>query len=61
MIYREATDLVMELAVEFPLYQRRALYVYQNGLFDDATLELFSESTAFQSPLSKIWLVGYAQ
>ena len=56
-----ALDLVMELAVEFPLYQRRALYVYQNGLFDDATLELFSESTAFQSPLSKIWLLSFAQ
>lgn len=56
-----ALDLVMELAVEFPLYQRRALYVYQKGIFDEATLALFAESTAFQSPLSKIWLVSYAQ
>ncbi len=56
-----ALDLVMELAVEFPLYQRRALYVYQDGLFDEATLALFGESTAFQAPLSKIWLVSYAQ
>ena len=56
-----ALDLVMELAVEFPLYQRRALYVYQRDLFDEATLDLFDQSTAFQSPLSKIWLVGYAQ
>ena len=29
--------------------------------FDEATLALFGESTAFQSPLSKIWLVSYAQ
>lgn len=56
-----ALDLVMELAVEFPLYQRRALYVYQDGLFDEATLALFGESTAFQAPLSKIWLLSYAQ
>ena len=56
-----ALDLVMELAVEFPLYQRSALYVFANGLFDEATLALFDESTAFQSPLSKIWLVSYAQ
>ena len=56
-----ALDLFMELAVEFPLYQRSALYVFANGLFDEATLALFDESTAFQSPLSKIWLVSYAQ
>ena len=56
-----ALDLVMELAVEFPLYQRRTLYVFQRDLFDEATLALFDESTAFQSPLSKIWEIGYAQ
>lgn len=56
-----ALDLVMELAVEYPLYQRSALFVYQRGIFDEATLDLFGESTAFQSPLSKIWLLSYAQ
>ena len=55
-----ALDLVMELAVEFPLYQRRALYVFQRDLFNEDTLKLFDESTAFQSPLSKIWLVSFA-
>ncbi len=55
-----ALDIVMELAVELPTYQRRALYVYRQDLFDEATLELFEESTAFQSPLSKIWLVSFA-
>ena len=56
-----ALDLVMELAVEFPLYQRRTLYVFQRDLFDEETLALFDESTAFQSPLSEIWEIGYAQ
>ena len=56
-----ALDLVMELAVEFPLYQRRTLYVFQRDLFDEKTLALFDESTAFQSPLSEIWEIGYAQ
>ncbi len=55
-----ALDLVMELAVELPTYQRKALYVYPRGLFDDATLALFAESTAFQSPLSRIWEVNFA-
>ena len=61
MTQLSALDLVMELAVEFPLYQRRALFVYQRDIFDAETLELFDESTAFQSPLSKIWLVGFAE
>lgn len=56
-----ALDLVMELAVEFPLYQRSALFVFREGLFDEASYALFDQSTAFQSPLSKIWLIGYAQ
>ncbi len=55
-----ALDLVMELAVELPTYQRKALYVYPRGLFDDATLALFAESTAFQSPLNRIWEVNFA-
>ncbi len=56
-----ALDLVMELAVELPTYQRKALYVYQRDLFDDASIELFAQSTAFQSPLNKIWLIGFAE
>ena len=36
MIYREATDLVMELAVEFPLYQRSDIYVYNSDVIDAA-------------------------
>lgn len=57
-----ALDLVMELAVELPTYQRTACYVFQKGLFDDETVAMFkNESTAYQSPLSQIWRVSFAQ
>ena len=58
-IYAEALNKVMELAVELPTYQRKNIYVYRTNFFDDETLALFKESTAYQSPISKIWLVGY--
>ncbi len=54
-----ALDLVMELAVELPTYQRRALYVFKKGLFDDETVEMMKKATAYESPLSKIWLASY--
>lgn len=56
-IYREALDVVMELAIELPTYQRKDLYVYQNGIFDTST---FTEASAYQSPLSELWNVSFA-
>ena len=56
-IYREALDVVMELAIELPTYQRKDLYVYQNGIFDTST---FTEASAYQSPLSALCNVSFA-
>lgn len=52
-IYWEALDLVMELAVEYPLYQRSNLYVWNTDVINDATL--FKNVTSYAGPLSKIW------
>ena len=57
-IYAEALDLVMELAVELPTYQRKDLYVFKNGLFD---LNTFTEASAYQSPISEIWKLSFAE
>ncbi len=43
-VYAEALDLVMELAVELPTYQRNDLFVYNSEKFD--------ESSFFQNPTS---------
>lgn len=55
-IYKSALDKVMELAVELPTYQRKALYVYRKGVINEETL---AHATAFQSPLSRIWEVDF--
>ena len=58
-----ALDLVMELAVELPTYQRGALYVYQKGLFSEESLAKFfkEKATAFASPLNRIWEIEFAK
>lgn len=56
-IYREALDLVMELAVEMPTYQRNDLTVYNSVKIDRSTLN--PNPTANDNLFSKIWEVGY--
>lgn len=58
-IYRAALDKVMELAVEFPTYQRKDLFAYKAGLLDPATLTPDKDVTAFNGLLSRIWEVNY--
>jgi peptide/nickel transport system substrate-binding protein len=50
-MYEEAMKLVLNLAIEMPVYQRKTLYAYnQNtlkGLNDDVN--------PYSSPLEKLW------
>lgn len=55
-IYHECLDLVMELAVEFPLYQRNDLFVWNTECIDSSTL---LDATPYQSPISEIWNVDF--
>lgn len=55
--YWSALDLVMELAVEMPTYQRTDLTVYNKNKIDAATLN--RNPTAFDGLFSRIWEVGY--
>ncbi|MBQ8885485.1 MAG: hypothetical protein IJY62_03865 [Clostridia bacterium] len=56
-IYREASDKVMELAVEFPLYQRSDMYVYNNTVLDETTF--YQNPTPYAGPLNKMWQVSF--
>lgn len=58
-IYREASDLVMDLAVELPLYQRSDMYVYNNTIIDGSTL--YSNPTPYASPLNEMWKISFKQ
>ena len=54
-IYSEALDLVMELAVELPCYQRDDLFAYNTAKLDESSLLSDSEVSSFISYTSKMW------
>ena len=56
-IYTEALDMVMELAVEFPVYQRNDLFVYDKTLIDAKTLN--QNPSTNSGLLDRIWEVNY--
>ena len=57
LVYREASDYIMDLAVEFPLYQRSDMYVYNNTKIDGSTL--YGSPSPYMSPLAEIWKVSF--
>ena len=57
-LYKRALDLVMDLAVELPTYQRSDLYAYNSNIIDVTTLTPAEDLTPYNGPLSKIWEVS---
>lgn len=55
--YKDALDKVMELAVEFPTYQRYDLSVYNGKVIDSSTLP--KDTSPFSGLLARIWEVNY--
>ena len=56
--YAEALDMVMELAVELPTYQRSDLFAYNSDIIDTSTLTPAEDLTPYNGPLSKLWEVS---
>lgn len=56
-IYAEALDLIMELAVELPTYQRHDLVVYNNKVIDEKTLN--QNPSANEGVYDRLWEVNY--
>lgn len=50
-IYEEAMGLVLDLAVELPVYQRKTLYAYNGNTIKG----LNNEVNPYTSPLDKVW------
>ena len=57
--YSEALDLVMELAIELPLYQRNDLMAFNSDKIDRASLTPESELSPYNSLLSRIWEMDF--
>lgn len=56
-IYSTALDKVMDLAVEFPMYQRKNLFIWDKKVINEKTL--VSNPTAYESPIGRIWEVEF--
>ena len=58
-IYAECFDLIMELAVEFPTYQRSDLCVYNSAVIDGNTLN--TAPSFVSGPISELWKLNYVK
>ncbi|MCH5148260.1 MAG: hypothetical protein J1G05_02710 [Clostridiales bacterium] len=57
--YKDALDLIMELAIQLPTYQRNDLVVYNRILLDGNTLN--KSASAYAGVLNRIWEVNYSK
>ena len=55
-MYEEAMGLVLDLAVELPVYQRQTLYAYNGNTLKG----LREDVNPYTSPLEKLWEVELA-
>ncbi len=58
-IYAEALDKIMELAVEFPTYQRNDLAAFRGEILNRDSMTKQSDLTPYNGLLSRIWEVDY--
>ncbi len=56
-IYKQAMSLVLDLAVELPVYQRDVLYAYNANVIDANSVP--SEVNPYSSPLDRIWEIKF--
>lgn len=58
-IYKQALNLVMDLAVEMPTYQRKDMSAYNKDVLDESTMTPESERSPYNGLLSRIWDLSY--
>lgn len=58
-LYREAMGLVLDLAIELPVYQRSVVYVYNANVINAGSLP--EASNPYSSPLDRIWEVDFVK
>ncbi len=59
LIYKDALDLVMELAVEMPTYQRKDMSAFNAKVIKESSLTPEAERSPYNGLLSRIWEVEY--
>ena len=58
-IYSQALDLIMELAVEFPTYQRNDMSAFNKTVLDESTMTPADQRSPYNGLLSRIWELNY--
>ena len=58
-IYRDCMELILDLCVELPVYQRKVLYAYNTNVIDSETLP--ATVNPYTSPLDRIWEIEFAE
>ena len=57
--YREALGLILDLAIELPVYQRSVVYVYNSNVIDPNSLP--DSYNPYSSPLDRIWELEFTK
>ncbi len=60
-LYQQAMELVLDLAVELPVYQRSVLYAYNSNVIDPNSMPEESQLNPYSSPLDRIWEIEFAK
>ena len=58
-LYRQCMELILDLAIELPVYQRAVLYAYNSNVIDSSTLP--QTINPYTSPIDKIWEIDFAK
>ncbi len=60
-IYQQAMGLVLDLAVELPVYQRDVMYAYNSNIISSASMPDSAALNPYSSPLDRIWEIKFAE
>ncbi|MBO5868034.1 MAG: hypothetical protein J6Q54_03885, partial [Oscillospiraceae bacterium] len=58
-LYEQALGLVLDLAIELPVYQRDVLYAYNSKVISADSID--SDVNPYSSPLDRIWEIEFAK
>ncbi len=59
-LYEEAMGLILDLAIELPVYQRSVLYAFDANVINADSLPSGADINPYSSPLDRIWEVEFA-
>jgi hypothetical protein len=58
-LYEQAMGLVLDLAIELPVYQRQQLYAYNANILDSSSFP--EDLNPYSSPLDRIWEIKFTE